>query len=111
MLWTLSLFEKYKTNIDDLREKRRYSHNILQWFKNGFESMIYINVRTQDYHQSLTQPYATKLYLRFSDRHYLFLKNLNVSAVNTAHLCSLGCSGFGQGVCETKRRAIKNIHK
>ena len=34
MLRTLFLFEKYKTNIDDIGGKRRYSRNILQWCKN-----------------------------------------------------------------------------
>ena len=43
MLRTLSLFEKYKTNIDDIGEKRRYSRNILQWSKIDFKIMIYIN--------------------------------------------------------------------
>ena len=38
MLWTLFSFEKYKTNIDDEGGKRRYSHNILQWYKNDFKS-------------------------------------------------------------------------
>ena len=37
-LRTLSLFEKYKTNIDDVRKKRRYSQNILQFSKNDFKS-------------------------------------------------------------------------
>ena len=37
-LRTLSSFEKYKINIDDVRGKRRYSRNILQKSKNDFES-------------------------------------------------------------------------
>ena len=35
---TLFLFEKYKTNIDDVGGKRRYCWNILQWSKNDFKS-------------------------------------------------------------------------
>ena len=38
MLRTLSSFEKYKTNIDDVGGKRRYSRNILKWSKNDFKS-------------------------------------------------------------------------
>ena len=38
MLQTLSLFEKYKTNIDDVEGNRSYSWNILHWIKNDFES-------------------------------------------------------------------------
>ena len=38
MLRTLSLFEKYKNNIDNVGRKRRYSRNILQWSKNDFKS-------------------------------------------------------------------------
>ena len=37
-LRTLSSSEKYKTIIDDVGEKRRYSRSILQWSKNDFES-------------------------------------------------------------------------
>ena len=33
MLRTLSSIEKYKTNIDDVRGKRKFSRNILQWCK------------------------------------------------------------------------------
>ena len=29
---------KYKTNIDDVGGKRRYTRNILQWSKNDFKS-------------------------------------------------------------------------
>ena len=38
MLRTLFSFEKYKTNIDEVGGKRRYSENILQWCKNDFKS-------------------------------------------------------------------------
>ena len=38
MLRTLSSFEKYKTNIDDVGRKSSYSRNILQWSKNDFKS-------------------------------------------------------------------------
>ena len=37
-LFQLSSFEKYKTNIDDIRGKRRHDRNILQWSKNDFKS-------------------------------------------------------------------------
>ena len=36
-LRTLSSFEKYKTNIDDVGGKRRYGRNLLQWSKNDFK--------------------------------------------------------------------------
>ena len=38
ILTTLYSFEKYKTNIDDVGRKRRYSRNIPQWCKDDFES-------------------------------------------------------------------------
>ena len=38
MFRTLSSFEKYRTNIDDMGGKKRYSWNILQWCKNDFKS-------------------------------------------------------------------------
>ena len=37
---TLSLFEKYETNIDDVGGKRRNCWNILQWSKNDLKLRI-----------------------------------------------------------------------
>ena len=43
LLQTLFFLEKYKTNINDVSERRRYSWNILQWSKNDLKSMITTN--------------------------------------------------------------------
>ena len=56
MLRTLSLFEKYKTKIDDVGGKKRY---ILQWSKNYFKSKKTTNGDCYDkYTRSL--PSSTK---------------------------------------------------
>ena len=59
------MFEKYKTNIDDVGGKRRYSRNILQWCKNDFKSKNNTNgdyLNEQMYHESLPEKSRKTVY-------------------------------------------------
>ena len=94
MLRTLSLSEKYKTNIDDVEGKRRYSRNILQWSKNEWSKNDFKSKNSTNGDYSPIQPFVHICLVSFETVNLKMKNEQNISLVMAYPKKKLSCNGI-----------------